>query len=321
MKHISLVIAVVVLGVVGGLLTGCEEVGREREHYRFTMVIYGSPGNPFWTKVVNGANEMADLLDVNLDVQYSGGDAGRQNDIIEVAISNNVDGIGLTINFDDAYDDVVQEAIDNGIPVIAFNIDDSQGAEGNARLAYVGQDMEEAGYLIAQRLIEEGNLEEGDFVVCPVESPEAVYAVQRYAGVRRALDEAGIRSTVLNTGALSLEDTLNRLTQFLLGHPETDAICAMGGMPMEIAPQASRDAGLDIPIAGFDLTRQIAEDIQEGRSLATVDQQPFYQGAFTIMQLYFNNRYGLLPCDINTGGAMVDQSNVDTVAELADTVR
>ncbi len=291
------------------------------EDYRFTMVIYGTTGNPFWAKVVAGATETADVLGVNLDIQYADDDAERQINILETAITNQVDGIGIIINYDDAYNRVVQRAIDSGIPVIAYNIDHSLGYEGNARMAFIGQDFQVAGYLITRRLIEEAGIGRGDHVVAPVEHPGAVYAQQRYAGVRRALDEVGATSEVLDTGGVSLEDTLDRLTQYLLGRRDTAAVLAMGGMPMEMAPQAIRDAGLDIPNAGFDISARIVTNILEGRSLATVDQQPYLQGANTVMQLYLNNKYGLLPVDINTGGAIIDQSNAQIVLELADTVR
>lgn len=291
------------------------------EDYRFTMVIYGTTGNPFWAKVVAGATETADVLGVNLDIQYADDDAERQINILETAITNQVDGIGIIINYDDAYNRVVQRAIDSGIPVIAYNIDHSLGYEGNARMAFIGQDFQVAGYLITRRLIEEAGIGRGDHVVAPVEHPGAVYAQQRYAGVRRALEEVGATSEVLDTGGVSLEDTLDRLTQYLLGRRDTAAVLAMGGMPMEMAPQAIRDAGLDIPNAGFDISARIVTNILEGRSLATVDQQPYLQGANTVMQLYLNNKYGLLPVDINTGGAIIDQTNAQIVLELADTVR
>jgi simple sugar transport system substrate-binding protein len=232
-----------------------------------------------------------------------------------------VDGIGVVLNYDEAYDDNIRRAREAGIGVIAFNIDDTKRGEGSERMAYIGQDMEEAGRLIAARLVQEGGLSKGDFVACPVETPDAVYAIQRYAGVRSVLEEHGIDSEVIATGTLSLEDTLNKLTQFLIGHAETDAICAMGQMPMEASPQAAEDADMAIPIAGFDISKQIARNIQEGRSIATVDQQPFYQGLLTVTQLYYYSKYGLSPCDINTGGAMVDASNVEQVMTLADTVR
>ncbi len=289
--------------------------------YRFTLIIYGTAGNPFFSKVVAGANEAAEKLKCSVDIQFADNDAARQNNILETAISNRVDGIAVAISLDDAYDNNIRRAIDVGIPVIAFNIDDSQRAKGNARLAYVGQDMEAAGYIIAKRLIRDGGLKAGDHVVCPVEYPEAVYAVQRYAGASKAFQEVGIRSEVLNTGGISLEDTLNKLTQYLLGHKDTDAVLAMGGMPMEVAPQAISDVGLKIPNAGFDISRQIALNILTDKSIATVDQQPFYQGFITITQLYYNRKYGLLPCDMNTGGGLVDKSNVARVIDLADSVR
>lgn len=289
--------------------------------YRFTLVIYGTAGNPFFAKVVAGANEAAQKLGCSVDIQFADNDAARQNNILETAICNRVDGIAFSINQDDAYDEVIGSAVKAGIPVIAFNIDDTKRGKGNARMAYIGQDMESAGYIIAKRLISDGKLKKSAKVVCPVEYPEAVYAVQRYAGARRAFDEVGVKSEVLNTGGISLEDTLNKLTQYLLGHRDTSAVLAMGGMPMEVTPQAIKDVGLKIPNAGFDITRQIAMNIIRGKSIATVDQQPFYQGFMSITQLYYSRKYGLLPCDVNTGGGVVDSKNVDRVIDLADSVR
>ena len=291
------------------------------QQYRFTMVIYGTTGNPFWKKVVAGATETAKIYGCNVDIQYAEDDQERQNNIIETAIANKVDGIGIIINIDDAYDATVKKARDAGIPVICYNIDDTKGAAGNARMAFIGQDFVTAGYLITKRLIDTYGIKKGDHVLCPVEHPGAVYAAKRYEGVKKALDEVGATSEVLDSGAISLEDTLDKITQYLLGHPKTAAVLAMGGMPMEMAPQAIEAAGLKIPSAGFDLTKKILTNVLEGKSLATVDQQPYYQGAFTIMQLVNYKKYGLLPCDINTGGGIVDKSNAQQVLELADTVR
>jgi simple sugar transport system substrate-binding protein len=261
------------------------------------------------------------MLGVKLDIQYADDQAEKQVNILETAIGNKVEGIGIVINYDDAYDKVVQKAMDAGIPVIAYNIDDTKGAAGNARMAFVGQDFVTAGYLITKRMIQTYNIRKGDLVVCPVEHPAAVYAAKRYQGIKKALDEVGAVSEVLDTGAISLEDTLTKLTQYMVGHKDTKAVLAMGGMPMEVAPQAIKEAGLDIPNAGFDITRKIITNIIEGKSLATVDQQPYDQGAFTVMQLYLNKKYGLLPCDINTGGAIIDKTKAARVLELADTVR
>jgi len=289
--------------------------------YKFSMVIYGTVGNPFWKKVVAGAKDAAGGLGADLDIQYADDDSVKQVSIIETAIVNKVDGIGIIINLDDAYIKVIEKARAAGIPVVAYNIDSTKGAEGTDRMAFIGQDFVTAGYLITKRLINAYGIKAGDHVVAPVEHPEAVYAAKRFEGVKKALDEVGATAEVLNTGGVSLDDTLTKLTQYLLGHKNTAAVLAMGGMPMEMAPQAIHDAGLNIPNAGFDITKTIINNIMSGKSLATVDQQPYYQGLFTVVQLYLNKRYGLLPCDINTGGAIIDKTNAEAVLKYADTVR
>ncbi len=289
--------------------------------YKFAFLIYDSVGNPFWKPLINGANEMADKLGVKVDIQFAENQPDKQNDLLETAITNKVDGIVVALNVTDAYNKNVAKARAAGIPVVAFNIDDPKGADGVERMAFMGQDFRVAGYLIGKRLVKDGNLKKGDFVVCPVEHPEATYAKQRYDGVKKALDEAGVRSEVLDTGAISLEDTLTKLTQYLVGHKSTNGVLAMGGMPMTVSAKAIADAGLKIPAAGFDLSKPIVQDIVDGKVIAAVDQQPYYQGAFPVMQLFLFKKYSLLPCDINTGGAIVDKTTAKQVLSLSGTYR
>jgi simple sugar transport system substrate-binding protein len=300
-----------------------EEAG-EGPTYRFTMIIYGTPGNPFWKKVIMGTNEAADTLGVDVDIQFAENDPEKQNNILETAITNRVDGIGCILNLPDAYDKNVRRARQAGIPLVVYNIDDPMGAEGNDRMAYIGQDFVVAGYTLAKEVIKSGNLRRGDHVVSPVEHPEATYAKKRFEGIKMALDEIGATAEVLDTGAIGVEDTLNKVTQYLLGHSETDAIIAAGLMACQVAPQAVEDAGMDIPgtrIGGFDISVEIIQSILNGEIQCTIDQQPYYQGAFTVMQLYLNNKYGLVPCSINTGAAVIDKSNAAIILEFADTHR
>ena len=50
------------------------------------------------------------------------------------------------------FDDIMQECIDGGQISLATNVDDSQGAAGNARLSMTGQDLFQAGYELAKGL-------------------------------------------------------------------------------------------------------------------------------------------------------------------------
>ena len=285
------------------------------------MIIYGTTGNPFWAKVVAGAEEAAEDLGVAVNIQFANNDPVQQNTLVESAMARGTAGIGLVLNVDDAYDEIVADARDAGIPVVAFNVDDSQGAAGNGRMAFVGQDFEIAGYTVGRTIVERGGIAAGDQLVCPVEHPEATYAVDRGAGVIRALEEAGASCDVIGTGAIGLEDTLTKLAQYLIANPDTKGIVGLGGLPTEVAPAAAEEAGLEIPVAGFDLSNAIIQSVIDGDIIATVDQQPFYQGYLTVTQLYFADAYGLVPTNVNTGAAIIDQSNADIVLEFADTVR
>lgn len=291
------------------------------DSYSITMIIYSDASVEFFVPAVNGAQEAAELWGVDLDIQYANSDPVMQNNLIETAVANQVDGIAVIIQDDDAFDESVCAAMDAGIPVVSFNVDDSQGAAGNCRMAFMGQNFIETGYLIATRMIEDHGMGEGDHVLLSVEAPEAVYAVQRAEGSARALDEAGITWELIGTG-FNLADAQTMTVQYLLGHPETDAIIGLGSVNLTVAPAAVSEAGMDIPMGGFDLTADIIAGIEDGTITATVDQQPYSQGFYAITQLVLYLKHSLYPSDMNTGGlGLVDASNVASVKELTGTIR
>lgn len=292
------------------------------EAFDITLIIYTGPEVEFFVPVVNGAQEAAAMFGVNLDVQYGNGDPVTQTSLIETAVANQVDGIAVSLQDDNAFDEAVCAAVEGGIPVVSFNVDDSEGAAGSCRLAFMGQNFVETGYLIAKRMIDEHGLTAGDHVLASVEAAEATYAVQRYEGFARAMDEAGITYELINTG-FNLADAQTMTVEYLLGHPETKAIVGLGSVNLTVAPRAVEEAGMaDLPMGGFDLTADIIEGIENGTITATVDQQPYSQGFYAVAQLALYLKYGLFPSDMDTGGlGLVDATNVGTVKELTGTIR
>ncbi len=246
-----LVVAALLLGVVAMIQAPTAQAAEPKP--KITLIIYTAATVEFFIPVVNGAKEAADMFGVDLDIQYGDSDPVKQNNLIETAVANKVNGIAVSIQDDDAFDESVANAMKAGIPVVSFNVDDSKGAAGNARMAFMGQDFVATGYLIAQRMIKDHNIGKGDLVFTPVEWPEAVYATLRYAGVKKALDEVGAKSEMIGTGA-NLPDVQTKEVQYLLGHPETKAIIGLGSSPLTVAPKAIEEAKMKIPLGGFDLT-------------------------------------------------------------------
>jgi simple sugar transport system substrate-binding protein len=185
----------------------------QEEPVDITMIIYASAGVPFFQPLEKGAMDAAKALGVNLDIQYAENDTATQNNIMQTALANGVDGLAVEIWDDNAFDQAVCDTIKAGTPVIGFNIDDSEGAAGNCRMAFVGQNFVEAGYAIGKRMIAEHGITKGDKVFTPVEYPEAAYAVLRHRGVQMALDEVGATADLVGVTD-KLPEVLTAMTQY-----------------------------------------------------------------------------------------------------------
>ena len=288
---------------------------------KISMIIYTAPGVPFFNPLIKGAQDAAKEADVDLDIQYANNDQVLQNNIIETDVANKVDGIATVIWDDHAFHKSICDAVGAGIPVIAFNVDNTKGAAGSCRLAFIGQDFVDAGYLIGKRMVAAAHLKKGDLVFTPVEFPDAAYAALRHQGVQKALDEVGAMSEIVGTGA-NLPEVRTKMVQYLVGHQDVKAIIGLGEQPMIEALPALKEAKLKVPVGGFDLSKEILEGIGSGDIEATVDQQPYSQGFFTIEQLALKIRYGLYPSDMKTGGlGLVDKTNYKLAIQWAGTYR
>ena len=78
----------------------------------------------------------------------------------------------------------------------------------------------------------------------------------------------------------------------------------------------------DMAIGGFDLSKPVLDGIKTGKIVAAVDQQPYSQGFYAVMQLVLQSTYSLYPSDMGTGGrGLVDSSNINAVSALVPEYR
>lgn len=287
-----------------------------------TFIVYTDSSVQFFVPVVRGARDAAAQFGLKLNVVYGNSDPVTQNNLIQTAVARKTSGIAVSVPDNQAYTKTVCAARKAGIPVVSFNVNATSGHVLDCVMAFMGQDFVGTGKLIGQRMIRKFGIKKGDLVFTPVEAPEAVYAVQRYQGVKKALAAVGARAELLGTG-FNLADVQTKEIQYLLGHRNVKAIIALGSAPLTVAPKAiSQAKRKKIPIGGFDLTPDIIKAIRSGVIEATVDQQPYSQGYYAVAQLALYLKYGLFPSDMDTGGrGLVDKTNVGKVAALAGTIR
>jgi simple sugar transport system substrate-binding protein len=95
----------------------------------------------------------------------------------------------------------------------------------------------------------------------------------------------------------------------------------LGSVTTEVAPQAAAEAGVSVPVGGFDLSPAIVDSILGGKTVATVDSGAYYEGYMPIVMLYYFVKYGIPPSSIPIGGTIIDASNANLVKTWAGTYR
>ena len=96
------------------------------------------------------------------------------------------------------------------------------------------------------------------------------------------------------------------------------AILCSGQTDLEGAAFAKKDGRIaaHVQLYGFDLSHEIMEGLKDGTVNGTVDQQPYAQGFYPIVQLTLLKRYGLAPSDQDAGSNLVTGADVDAVEAL-----
>ena len=143
------------------------------------------------------------------------------------------------------------------------------------------------------------------------------FQIERPPPRQRFLKKKNVTWTVLITGNDSVKGT-EVIAEALRKHPDIRIILGTGQADTEAAGRAIGKyfKGKGYWSAGFDLSPDTLRLIKQGYIRCTVDQQPYIQGFYPVIQLTLSLRYGIVPSDIDTGAAIIDRSNVDQVIEL-----
>ena len=268
----------------------------------------------FFEPVRKGMNDAGGMMGVECDfIGTEGIDVAAQAQMVRQAVEDGYDGIAVNIIDPEAFDRVIRETIDKGIPVVGFNVDDH--ATPNARLSSVNQRLYEAGQSLAEHVLP--HIPDGAHVLMTMHD-EGVSALEdRLAGEQAALKKKNVRWTVIVTGNDSAKGA-DAITEALKANPDIRIVLGTGQSDTEAAGRAIEKsfAGQGYWSAGFDLSPETLRLIREGHIRCTVDQQPYIQGFYPVIQLTLYLRYGIVPSDIDAGAAIVDAANVDQVLDM-----
>jgi simple sugar transport system substrate-binding protein len=318
MKIINL-FGVIAIGIVVITQTSCgpkEENGsRSSEQLKFVFIT-ACAGEDFFIPVKKGMDQAASLLGV--ECSFTGTeevDPEQQAAMVEEAVKQRVDGIALSIIDTIAFDYVVEKAMENGIPVVAFNVDDNKTP--NARLSGTCQNLYKAGYDMGIRISPQ--IPENSTILMTMHSEGISALDDRIQGQLDALQKKNIKGKILITG--TDPDTAKVLiTRALKENHEIMTILCTGQADTEGAGLAIEEnfSNQRYVAAGFDLSPEILRLIKKGHILFTVDQQPFMQGFYPVVQLYQYCSYGILPSNNEIVASFVDRNNADAIEKLCN---
>jgi len=309
--------------VIAGLALGATAaVAQEDNEYRFAMVSHIGSNDPNMKWLTMAMEEFEEkhpnvTLDYVSPNQYSVQDLIR---LLDQTIASRPDGIVVPIVDRDPLEGPIRRAIDQGIPVVAFNIPDNRPRDERIPyMTYVGGDEYMTGYELGQHAIEQakaGEVPMPEHVVCALHIPEHVGLQQRCRGIEEAVAEVGATTEYLFTGA-DPSTFRSNLQAYLSSNPDSNYILNMSDVTAPWSWQVANELDMSPDVDNEGMTLLAVDTgpiglsgIKNGHLLAATDQGFYLQGYIPFEWLYWYNEFGYEPqSDIITGPVVVDKAN------------
>jgi simple sugar transport system substrate-binding protein len=272
--------------------------------------------NPFFVPTKYGAEDACKLL--GCTYQWTGSKTSNVREMVNAtnsAVTAGADGIAVALVDLKAFNSPVQKALDADIPVVGYNAD----AAGNARLAYIGQDLFVSGQEMGKRIVD--LVGEGD-VALFIATPGSLNIQPRIDGAIDSIKKSGkaVKYHTVATGA-AVPKELSTIDAYWQGHQNTKGMFAVDagstqGVAQVIQKYKLRDK--DVKGGGYDLLPTIQKLLAAGQMDFTIDQQPYLQGFLPVLELFMYKASSTLTgiSDVNTGLKFLDK---DTIVPYNDT--
>ena len=268
--------------------------------------------NPFFVPTQYGAADAAKMIDASYT--WSGStkaDVGEMINAFNAAISAKADGIAVCVVDKAAFEAPIKRAMSRGIPVVAYNADGARTGT-KARMAYIGQDLYVSGFEMGKRIVE--LVPSGD-VALFIATPGALNIQPRIDGALAAIKQSGkpVKAKAVATSP-DLATELSMIDAYYQGHKNLKGMFAVDAGDTQGVGQVIQKYRLQGKVkgGGYDLLPGTLKLIQNGSLQFTIDQQPYLQGFYPVVQLFLQKLSGGLvaPSDTNTGLLFVTKDNV-----------
>jgi ribose transport system substrate-binding protein len=273
-------------------------------------VIWGSQGNEY--NVLNHDSAVAALEEMGVEVVdfNAGGDRNRQVSMIENAIQLQVDGMLMGDIAPEIIDPVILKAEEADIPTVS-----AHGGSG-AVVNDVTSDNFEAG-AVGARMVQKWLGDRAPNVITayepgygPIDQLFAAYEAAVPFTVPEYKELGRVNAHWPNT----LPEAKAQMEALLQQNTPEDIGLVFGTYDLEAIgmAQAIEEAGLDIPVIGYNLTKDILEMVQRGSPIvATAGGDPKEEGHLAAINLVRYLRGEQLPKITFVPIRVVDRDNIE----------
>ncbi|MDR1580628.1 MAG: substrate-binding domain-containing protein [Synergistaceae bacterium] len=305
-KKLAIAVMVSLLAVV--ILCFAASAAETTKDYKFAMIIHDT-GNSFFFDIGDGGKDAAASLGIPFDfmgpAQF---DVAKQVDMFESAIQAGYAGIAFSAPDPNAFNKVIELAKSKGIPTIAFNTD----APGSGRDAFIGQDLEQSGYVLGKIMFETYMKGKGKYIITTCE-PGHTALEERILGIKRAQKEfpdIELVNIINITGDMT--KGYGVIENAYTANPDVNAFLGVDVYSEAIGTfiNTSKLNG-KVFGGGFDLTPGTLAHVKSNAMQVTLGQNPYLQGYYSVIGLYLKKEKGIDVINIDTGIEVVDGSNVD----------
>ena len=278
------------------------------KNVRIAFVVHGSASDPYWSVVKRGVEDAAKLTGAKADY-YSPQtfDVIEQGRLLDAAVARKPDGIVISIADADAMKGPVSRALAAGIPIINIDSGEKPGREMGVKL-YVGTVSEyDSGLKAGQRLAKEGILK----VVCINHEVGNVSLDERCQGLNAGLSPAGGKAEVVAV-TTDPADVQRRTEAYLSGHPEVQAVFALGvGAANPLIPMfKKKELFGKLKLFTFDISPEVLDSVIAGEMGFGMDAQQYLMGFLPTLYMVENATHGFWPLsDVYTGPLFIDSKD------------
>jgi ABC-type sugar transport system substrate-binding protein len=244
-------------------------------------------GNPFIQQIIDGANDAASDLNVELQVTGpEGGDANAQLTAVQTLVAAGAQGIATSVP-GESMSSALNAIVATGIPVVQFNL-----LITSVHAPYVGERSVQSGRILGQKVVDKlGGASATGKVIIGNCFPGFPVLENRAKGVRESLAKApGLTILPKDSSGFDVKVAANEnyaAWEALLA-ANTDAKALVGLCAPDIASLGKLQEAnktIDFVAGGYDLTSENLAALGAGNADISLGQTPFMQGYLPVKML------------------------------------